>query len=94
MHVFATMVHTGLLGALLTLAPRVFYPVQTADAPLFGLTQLEDQQLAGLFMWVPGGLIYLVAGIYLLGRWLRGGSEKTFAATTMPPLTGPSPHRA
>jgi cytochrome c oxidase assembly factor CtaG len=70
MHVFATMVHTGLLGALLTLAPRVFFPVQTADAPLFGLTPLQDQQLAGLFMWVPGGVIYLGAGLYLLRRWL------------------------
>ena len=71
-HVFATMVHTGLLGALLTLAPRVFYPLQTLHAPEFGFTPLEDQQLAGLFMWVPGGAIYLVAGIWLIGRWLTG----------------------
>ncbi|HEX3429487.1 MAG TPA: cytochrome c oxidase assembly protein [Rhizomicrobium sp.] len=70
MHVFATMVHTSLLGALLTLAPRVFYPLQTADAPLFGLTPLEDQQLAGLFMWVPGGAIYLAAGLALAAAWL------------------------
>jgi putative membrane protein len=85
MHVFATMVHTGLLGALLTLAPRVFYPVQTADAQLFGLTPLEDQQLAGLFMCV-----------YLLARWLRGAGERTFgSSTTMPArLTGPSPQKA
>ncbi|MBV9992350.1 MAG: cytochrome c oxidase assembly protein [Alphaproteobacteria bacterium] len=69
-HVFATMIHTGLLGALLTLAPHVLYPLQTADAPLFGLKPLEDQQLAGLFMWVPGGAIYLCAGLWLLGRWL------------------------
>jgi cytochrome c oxidase assembly factor CtaG len=69
MHVFATMVHTSLLGALLTLAPRVFYPFQTADAPRFGLTPLEDQQLAGLFMWFPGGVIYLAAGL-LLAAWL------------------------
>ena len=60
LHVFVTMMHTGLLGALLTLAPRDAYPLQTHDAPLFGLTPLEDQQLAGLFMWVPGGAIYLV----------------------------------
>jgi putative membrane protein len=72
LHVFITMIHTGLLGALLTLAPRVFYPLQTQDAPLFGLTPLEDQQLAGLFMWVPGGLIYLASGLGLLYVWLSG----------------------
>jgi cytochrome c oxidase assembly factor CtaG len=75
LHVFATMVHTGLLGALLTLAPRVFFPVQTADAPFFGLTPLQDQQLAGLFMWVPGGVVYLGAGLYLLASWLLGSSK-------------------
>lgn len=75
LHVFATMIHTGLLGALLTLAPHVFYPVQTADAPHFGLTPLEDQQLAGLFMWVPGGAIYLLAGLYLLARWITEGAK-------------------
>jgi putative membrane protein len=74
LHVFATMVHTGLLGALLTLAPRVFFPAQTADAPFFGLTALQDQQLAGLFMWVPGGVVYLGAGLYLLASWLLGSS--------------------
>jgi hypothetical protein len=45
--------------------------LQTADAPLFGFTPLEDQQLAGLFLWVPGGAIYLAAGLWLLSRWLN-----------------------
>lgn len=70
LHVFATMVHTGILGALLTLAPRVLYPAQTADASAFGFTPLEDQQLAGLFMWVPGGALYLFAGLLLGWYWL------------------------
>lgn len=74
-HVFATMIHTGLLGALLTLAPRDFYPLQTRDAALFGLTPLQDQQLAGLFMWVPGGAIYLAAGLWLIGRWLASAPD-------------------
>lgn len=78
-HVFATMIHTGVLGALLTLAPRVLYLRQTQDAPLFGWTPLEDQQLAGLFMWVPGGAIYLVAGLWLLGRWLLASGLKPAA---------------
>jgi cytochrome c oxidase assembly factor CtaG len=71
LHVFATMMHTGLLGALLTLAPRDAYPLQTQDAVLFGLTPLEDQQLAGLFMWVPGGIIYLGCGLGLIWVWLH-----------------------
>jgi cytochrome c oxidase assembly factor CtaG len=70
-HVFATMMHTSLLGALLTLAPRIFYARQTRDAPFFGWTPLQDQQLAGLFMWAPGGAIYLIAALWLVSQWLR-----------------------
>jgi putative membrane protein len=76
MHVFATMVHTSLLGALLTLAPRVLYPAQTADAPFFDLTPLQDQQLAGLLMWVPGGAIYLAAGLVLAAGWLTSARAR------------------
>ncbi|MCC5958767.1 MAG: cytochrome c oxidase assembly protein [Rhodobacteraceae bacterium] len=44
----------GVLGALLTFAPRAFYMEHLAHAPRFGFSALEDQQLAGLIMWVPG----------------------------------------
>ena len=66
---FATMLHTSVLGALLTFAPAAGYvPV---DAPrLLGLTSLEDQQLGGLIMWVPGGFAYVVAGLAVVASWL------------------------
>jgi len=44
--------------------------LQTRDAPFFGLTPLEDQQLAGLFMWIPGGVIYLGCGLALIYAWV------------------------
>lgn len=68
---FSTMIYTGGLGALLTVAARPWYPVYGAAAPLWGLTPLEDQQLAGLIMWVPAGLSYLFATIWLVAAWLR-----------------------
>ncbi len=53
------------LGALLTLAPF----------PLYGRGSIEDQQLAGLLMWGPGGLFYLAGGAWIAQRWfaLRHG---------------------
>ena len=64
---FGTMLHTGALGALLTFAP---YPLYPAYVGYLGLAPLEDQQLAGLVMWVPGGIAYLVAGLALASSWL------------------------
>ncbi|MGD7034856.1 cytochrome c oxidase assembly protein [Methylotuvimicrobium buryatense] len=48
-----TLMSTGMLGALLTFAQTPFYN---------DLLNIQDQQLAGLIMWVPGGLFYLLAG--------------------------------
>lgn len=60
--------HNGLLGALLTFAPAPLY--RPGAAALSGLSPLEDQQLAGLIMWVPAGLIHLTAMALLFVGWL------------------------
>jgi cytochrome c oxidase assembly factor CtaG len=76
-HVFITMLHTSLLGALMALAPRVLYGVQTAGAMAWGLTPLEDQQLAGIIMWVPAGTIYAGAALALAMIWIRQIAQRT-----------------
>jgi putative membrane protein len=76
-HVFITMLHTSVLGALMALAPRVIYGAQTATAFEWGLTPLEDQQLAGIIMWIPAGTIYAGAALALLAIWIGQSSERT-----------------
>jgi putative membrane protein len=69
-YLFTTMLHTGALGALLAVAPTPWYP-SYADSPAgFGLNALEDQQLGGLVMWVPGSVVYLIAGLAIVARVL------------------------
>jgi len=75
-YVFATTVHSGVLGALLTFSPRVWYAPYLAHHPA-GLTPLEDQQLAGLLMWVPAGLIVAGGGLVLFAEWLRESDRRT-----------------
>jgi putative membrane protein len=74
-HLFITMLHTSVLGALMALAPRVLYTAQTATALDWGLTPLEDQQLAGLIMWVPAGTVYAGAALALTTIWIRHSSN-------------------
>ena len=66
--VAVTMAHMGLLAALMTFSPRAWY----AEYP-----DLVDQQLAGLIMWVPGSVPYLVGGLALAAAWLRRGKLAT-----------------
>lgn len=68
--VFTTGLHTAVLGALLTFSSVPWYPVYAASAVELGLDALEDQQLGGLVMWVPGGLAYLAATLALAARLL------------------------
>jgi cytochrome c oxidase assembly factor CtaG len=75
LYLFTTAVHSGGLGALLTFAPHPWYAVYNDFALRFGLTPLQDQQLGGLIMWVPGSLVYLAAGLVLFGSWLRASDR-------------------
>ncbi|MBV9111724.1 MAG: cytochrome c oxidase assembly protein [Hyphomicrobiales bacterium] len=74
-HLFITIIHTSVLGALLALAPRVLYPLQTSFAPAWGLTPLEDQELAGLIMWVPAGTVYAGAALAFVALWITRCGE-------------------
>lgn len=69
----------GLLGAILTFAPRPVYLVHSSAPLAWGLSVLEDQQLAGLIMWVPAGLVYTGAMAVLFVAWLRDAERKAAA---------------
>ena len=69
---FTTMAHTGALGALLALAPAPWYLSYVESAPAFGFDPVEDQQLGGLVMWVPGGIAYLAAALAVVTNWVVG----------------------
>jgi putative membrane protein len=71
LYLFTTMVHSGVLGALIAFANAVIYPTYSATTESWGLTALEDQQLGGFIMWVPAGLVYIVAGLALCAGWMR-----------------------
>ena len=68
---FGTSVQTAALGALLATSHVVWYPAYGARAAAWGLTALEDQQLAGLVMWIPAGFVYLVAALVVMRRWMQ-----------------------
>ena len=70
-YLFTTAVHTAALGALMTMARAPWYSAYTLGPGAWGLTPMQDQQLAGLVMWIPAGGVYLIAALYTFRRWLR-----------------------
>ncbi|HEX5538594.1 MAG TPA: cytochrome c oxidase assembly protein, partial [Methylophilaceae bacterium] len=70
LYLFTTMLHTGALGALMTFSTTAWYVAYHESSLAFGLSPVEDQQLGGLIMWIPGGVAYLVAGLALGAKWV------------------------
>jgi putative membrane protein len=71
---FTTALHTSVLGALVTLAPRPWFSAHAPGGA--GLTGLEDQQLAGLVMWVPAGTLLTGFALALLAAWFRHAERR------------------
>lgn len=74
--VFATALHSGALGALLTVVATPLYPTHAARAAAAGADPLADQQLAGLLMWVPAAVVLLVSALALFAAWLGQAARR------------------
>ena len=68
---FGASIVTGAFGALLTFSQSLWYPDYAATTAPWGLLPLDDQRLGGIIMWIPGGLSYLLAALWLMAGWLR-----------------------
>jgi putative membrane protein len=91
------------LGALITMAQRPWYLAYYDTTRPWGLTPLEDQQLAGLVMWVPAGFVYLAALVALFAEAMVERAPRTprapraqlasrERASVRPDLVGTTPH--
>ncbi|MFL6585090.1 MAG: cytochrome c oxidase assembly protein [Chthoniobacterales bacterium] len=84
LYMFTTALHTSLLGALLTFARTAWYPFYQTTTQSWGLTPLDDQQLGGLIMWIPAGVVYIIAGLALFAGWLREAENRARALDAFP----------
>jgi putative membrane protein len=71
-YVFVTAAHSGALGALITFSPNVLYPLYATK----GFNALDDQQLAGLIMWIPAGVLLTIVAVGLMVGWLREAERR------------------
>ncbi|MFC1460028.1 cytochrome c oxidase assembly protein [Microvirga arabica] len=79
---FITLLQSGLLSALLSFAREALYHAPSTME--WGLTALEDQQLAGAIMSLPMCAIYLAAGLIMALRLLTPATERTRRSPVAP----------
>ena len=66
-----TTIQMGLLGAIITFAGRPLYPPHQFTTLAWRLTPLEDQQLGGVVMWIPAGVVLVISLIVAFTQALR-----------------------
>lgn len=83
-YLFTACIGCSLLGLLITFAPANTYHhfLSMHDVygfnkivQQYGITRINDQQAAGLIMWVPCCLIYVGGAMYLLVQWFHQKDE-------------------
>jgi cytochrome c oxidase assembly factor CtaG len=77
--VFVTSLAGAALGAVIVFAGSVLYPAHAVIAAPLGIDALVDQQLAGAIMWIPPGVVSLLAMVILAARMI--GSERPAPAS-------------
>jgi putative membrane protein len=75
-YLFATSLHATVLGVFMALSPRVWYDYYEPLTPAWNLSPLEDQQLAGLIMWMPACMVYAIIAAVLFALWLDEDPER------------------
>lgn len=95
--VFVTVMQSGVLGAILTFARSPMYEMHAGYTELWGLSLLQDQQMAGVLMWVPMGLTFTLVALLLFRSWLAASErqarrrEDARSSISAPPATEVQP---
>lgn len=80
LYLFLLGIPMSLVGAMITLADTPLYPFYETAPRVLGLSVMADQQIGGLMMWVPGGLVFWLAMTVVWFRWsareARGDAER------------------
>jgi len=70
-----TMTPQMVAGAILTFSERDFYPLYDVCGRALDMTARFDQNLGGLIMWIPAGMVEFVGGILALQTLIRLSSK-------------------
>jgi cytochrome c oxidase assembly factor CtaG/ferredoxin len=74
-YLFAADVVNTALCSILSFSEHVLYPAYAGAPRLFGMSALSDQASAGVIMWVPGSLAFLIPATVLAIQYLSSGSR-------------------
>jgi cytochrome c oxidase assembly factor CtaG len=64
------------LGVVLAFAGDVLYTYYNSVPRVWNISTLDDQRIGGIIMWIPGSMMYLLAGLILVSRIVSNEERK------------------
>jgi len=90
LYAFLTTLPMSLVAVYITLADSILYPAYAAAPRIADLSPLQDQQLGGLIMWIPGGLFFGGVMTIVFFKWAARGADDAASAQVDAPRPSPS----
>jgi len=70
----------SIVAVYITMADHVLYPAYASAPRVWGISPLQDQQIGGLIMWIPGGLFFYVVMTFVFFKWAARQEDSTAGA--------------
>jgi putative membrane protein len=80
LYLFLTTLPMSVVAVYITYSSNLLYPGYAASPRILGITPMEDQLIAGLIMWIPGGLLFFAVITVIFFRWQSHGAEDSAAS--------------
>ena len=75
LYCFLMVIPMSIVAIYIAMADHVLYPAYSIAPRLWGISPLSDQQIGGLIMWVPGGLLFYVVMTVVFFKWAREAED-------------------
>jgi len=88
LYCFLMSIPMSIVAIYIAMADRLLYPSYASAPRIWGISPLEDQQIGGLIMWIPGGLFFYVVMTVVFFKWAGRESDSTASAQVdwVPPI--------
>src|SRR5688572_1087752 len=80
LYCFLMVIPMSIVSIYIAMADHVLYPAYAVAPRVWGLTPMSDQQIGGLIMWIPGGLLFYVVMTVVFFKWAGRDTDTTAGA--------------
>lgn len=80
LYCFLMVIPMSIVAIYIAMADHVLYPAYSLAPRVWDITPMSDQQIGGLIMWVPGGLLFYVVMTFVFFKWAGRDTDTTAGA--------------